>query len=196
MQVLVLKGGPDAEREVSLCSGANVAAALRRAGLAVNEVTIDRPDLAEIQSMAGTVVFPVLHGAWGEGGPLQELLELDGRPKWRLSGSVNWESGPVEVGLFGQYTGEVWDTSVVRDILLVSDDPNANFFRVSDQFRMNLSIAYTIRNNTALDGTRLRFAVNNLFNEAPPLADETYGFLSELYTAYGRVFHIELRKRF
>jgi len=80
MQVLVLKGGPDAEREVSLCSGANVAAALRRAGLAVHEVAIDRPGLAEIEALPGDVVFPVLHGSWGEGGPLQELLEASGRP--------------------------------------------------------------------------------------------------------------------
>lgn len=129
-------------------------------------------------------------------GGLGELLEIDGRPKWRISGSVNWESGPVEVGLFGQYTGKVWDTSVVRDVLLVSNDPNANFYRVNDQFIANLSVSYTIENDTALDGTRLRFAVNNLFNKAPPLADETYGFYSELYTARGRVFHVELRKKF
>lgn len=129
-------------------------------------------------------------------GGLGELLEIDGRPKWRLSGSINWEKGPVEIGLYGQCTGEVWDTSVVRDVLLVSDDPNANFFRVSDQFVANLSIAYTIKNNTPLDGTRLRVAVNNLFNEDPPLADETYGFYSELYTARGRVIHVELRKKF
>lgn len=78
--VLVLKGGPDAEREVSLSSGANVANALRRAGLAVHEFAIDRPGLAELRELPGDVVFPVLHGAWGEGGPLQELLEQDGRP--------------------------------------------------------------------------------------------------------------------
>jgi D-alanine-D-alanine ligase len=80
MDVLVLKGGPDAEREVSLCSGANVAAALRRAGFGVHEVAIARPGLAEIRALPGAVVFPVLHGAWGEGGPLQEILEEDGRP--------------------------------------------------------------------------------------------------------------------
>jgi iron complex outermembrane recepter protein len=85
---------------------------------------------------------------------------------------------------------------VVRDVLLVSNDPNANFYPVKDQFLTNLSISYTVNNKTALDGTRLRFAVNNLFNKAPPLADETYGFFSELYTARGRVFHIELRKKF
>jgi len=129
-------------------------------------------------------------------GGLGELLEIEGRPKWRVSGSVNWEAGPVEIGLFGQYTGKVWDTSVVRDILLVSDDPNANFYRVNDQFLTNLSVSYTINNDTGLNGTRLRFAINNLFDKDPPLADETYGFYSELYTARGRVFHVELRKKF
>lgn len=129
-------------------------------------------------------------------GGLGQLLEADGRPKWRLTSSINWEKGPVEVGLFGQYTGNVFDTSVVRDILVVSDNPNANFFPVQDQFIVNLSIAYEIKNNTLLNGTRIRFAINNLFGEDPPLADEDYGFYSDLYTARGRVFHVELRKNF
>lgn len=129
-------------------------------------------------------------------GSLGELLELDGRPKWRFSGAVNWESGPVDVGLFGSYVGEVWDTSVVRDVLIDTDDPNGNFFRVGEFFTMNFSIAYKIENNTALDGTRLRFAINNLFGEDPPLADEQFGFYSELHSARGRVFHVELRKSF
>lgn len=79
-RILVLKGGPDAEREVSLRSGAMVASALREVGAEVHEVTIDRITLDELRALPGDVVFPVLHGAWGEGGPLQELLELDGRP--------------------------------------------------------------------------------------------------------------------
>ena len=129
-------------------------------------------------------------------GGLGELLEVDGRPKWRFSGSVNWESGPVDVGLFTNYVGEVWDTSVTRDVLLDTDDPNGNFFRVKDQMTVNLSIAYSIDNNTPLDGTRLRFAINNLFDKDPPLADEQFGYYSELHSARGRVFHIELRKEF
>lgn len=129
-------------------------------------------------------------------GGLGELLEIEGRPKWRFSGSINWESGPVDVGLFGNYVGEVWDTSVTRDVLIDTDDPNGNFYRVDDQLLINFSIAYKIENDTALDGTRLRFAINNVFDKDPPLADETYGFFSELHTARGRVFHIELRKEF
>lgn len=127
---------------------------------------------------------------------LGELLENEGRPKWRLSGSVNWESGPVEVGLFGNYVGSVYDTSVTRDVEIVSSNPNANFYKVDDWFTMNFSIAYNIENDTPLDGTRLRFAINNLFDKDPPLADEAYGFFSELHSARGRVFHVELRKKF
>jgi D-alanine-D-alanine ligase len=36
--------------------------------------------LADLKGMPGDVVFPVLHGALGEGGPMQDLLEQDGRP--------------------------------------------------------------------------------------------------------------------
>ncbi|QIG54943.1 TonB-dependent receptor [Altererythrobacter sp. BO-6] len=129
-------------------------------------------------------------------GGLGELLEIEGRPKWRFSGSVNWESGPVEVGMFGQYVGKVWDTSVTRDVLIDTDDPNGNFYRVDDMFTVNFSIAYSIENDTPLDGTRLRFAINNLFDKDPPLADEQFGYFSDLHSARGRVFHIELRKEF
>lgn len=129
-------------------------------------------------------------------GGLGELLEIEGRPKWRFSGSVNWESGPVDVGLFGSYVGEVWDTSVTRDVLIPTDDVNGNFFRVDDFFTMNLSVSYTIDNDTALDGTRLRFAINNLFDEDPPLADENFGYFAELHSPRGRVFHVEIRKTF
>jgi D-alanine-D-alanine ligase len=78
--VLVLGGGPDAEREVSLNSARAVAAALKQTGrYTVVEQTIDRPGLSELHSWKGEVIFPVLHGPFGEGGPMQDLLEMDGR---------------------------------------------------------------------------------------------------------------------
>ena len=150
------------------------------------------PDGQEILDAiaAGTLPLDVTVGGLGE------LLEVDGRPKWRASGSINWEQGPVDVGLFGQYVGSFYDTSVVRDVLVVSDDPNANFFPVDDVFTMNVSVAYTINNDTPLNGTRLRFAINNLFDTDPPLADETYGYYSDLHSPRGRQFAVEVRKKF
>jgi D-alanine-D-alanine ligase len=79
--VLVLGGGPDAEREVSLNSSKGVAEALRAWGrYGVEYRIIDRISLQELKALPGDVIFPVLHGAFGEGGPLQDLMEADGRP--------------------------------------------------------------------------------------------------------------------
>lgn len=76
--VVVLKGGPSAEREVSLASGAAVARALRQLGYDVKEV-----DLAgtEVQLPSGVdAVFIALHGTFGEDGKLQTILESRGVP--------------------------------------------------------------------------------------------------------------------
>ena len=81
IEVAVLRGGPDAEREVSLASGARVLAALRRDPRfkAIDHV-IDRPSRADLRALGADVVFPVLHGPFGEGGELQERLEDAGLP--------------------------------------------------------------------------------------------------------------------
>src|SRR5690625_252753 len=79
-RVVVLKGGPSAEREVSLVSGAECAGALRRAGYDTVEIDAG-PDLAEALAEARPdIVFNALHGRWGEDGCVQGLLEWLGIP--------------------------------------------------------------------------------------------------------------------
>ena len=78
LRVLVLAGGPDRERPVSLLSGATVAAALRQAGHETIERDILPSQLDALDEFAhwhGDVIFPALHGAWGEGGGLQAILD-------------------------------------------------------------------------------------------------------------------------
>ena len=73
--VAVVMGGPSAEREVSLSSGRECAAALRDAGYTVTEVDAG-PDLAVVLSdLKPDVVFNALHGRWGEDGCVQGILE-------------------------------------------------------------------------------------------------------------------------
>jgi D-alanine-D-alanine ligase len=74
MNVTVLFGGPSAEREVSLVSGRAVAAALQEAGHHVFASDISPNDLSALDQPAD-VIFPVLHGQWGESGELQQILE-------------------------------------------------------------------------------------------------------------------------
>ena len=74
-RVVVLKGGPSAEREVSLVSGTECAGALRRAGYDAVEIDAG-PDLPAVLADARPdVVFNALHGRWGEDGCVQGLLE-------------------------------------------------------------------------------------------------------------------------
>ena len=78
-RVTVLMGGPSAEREVSLSSGRECAAALRASGYEVGELD-PGPDLgpglcARLAEGRPDAVFNALHGRWGEDGCVQGLLE-------------------------------------------------------------------------------------------------------------------------
>jgi D-alanine-D-alanine ligase len=79
-KVAVLMGGLSAEREVSLSSGHECAAALRGEGYEVVEVDAG-PDLcAQLRAVSADVVFNALHGRWGEDGCVQGMLEWIGLP--------------------------------------------------------------------------------------------------------------------
>jgi D-alanine-D-alanine ligase len=74
MRVTVLYGGPSAEREVSLVSGRAVIEGLKSMGHAVFASDVSPDDLSGLGHPAD-VIFPVLHGSFGESGELQEILE-------------------------------------------------------------------------------------------------------------------------
>ncbi|HKO38329.1 MAG TPA: D-alanine--D-alanine ligase family protein [Solirubrobacterales bacterium] len=86
MRVAVLAGGRSSEHEVSLRSGAAVARGLRDAGHEAVEVTIGRDggwsaaggSVALVPGgglLEADAAFPALHGAFGEDGSIQGLLE-------------------------------------------------------------------------------------------------------------------------
>jgi D-alanine-D-alanine ligase len=79
MNVTVLFGGPSAEREVSLVSGRAVIDGLRSMGHTVFGSDVSPSDLSGLDHPSD-VIFPVLHGQFGESGELQEILEQRGLP--------------------------------------------------------------------------------------------------------------------
>ena len=90
-RIAVLGGGRSSELEVSLASAASVAAGLREAGHEVLAVEVGhdgvwRAEGEELSFSPGRgwpgveVVFPVLHGPFGEDGTVQGMLELLGLP--------------------------------------------------------------------------------------------------------------------
>jgi D-alanine-D-alanine ligase len=87
LRVAVLSGGRSSEHDVSLASGASVAAGLRAGGHEVLEVRLERDGTWRYEAdelalspgrglLGADVAFPVLHGPFGEDGTVQGLLEL------------------------------------------------------------------------------------------------------------------------
>jgi D-alanine-D-alanine ligase len=76
LSVAVLQGGPSTEAEVSRASAKGVAAALQEAGHRVVRLEVDAFLSESLRTGGYDVVFPVVHGAVGEDGALQGLLEV------------------------------------------------------------------------------------------------------------------------
>lgn len=80
--VAVVMGGPSAEREVSLNTGAAIANALREYGYTnVVEIDLDPRNFGkQLAESKAEVVFNAVHGLYGEDGRLQTLLEIREMP--------------------------------------------------------------------------------------------------------------------
>jgi D-alanine-D-alanine ligase len=79
IHVVVLMGGWSSEREVSLTSGAGVAAALRERGWTrVSELDMQRDVAARLAELKPDIVFNALHGTPGEDGTVQGMMDLMG----------------------------------------------------------------------------------------------------------------------
>jgi D-alanine-D-alanine ligase len=78
--VAVLMGGWSAEREISLKSGAAVAAALQGEGYRVTTIDVARDVAMRLSELKPDVCFNALHGRFGEDGCIQGVLECLGLP--------------------------------------------------------------------------------------------------------------------
>lgn len=76
LRVAVVQGGPSSEAFVSRASAEGVRAALLSAGHQVTCVELDAHTSEALRLGAYDVVFPVTHGAFGEDGCLQGILEV------------------------------------------------------------------------------------------------------------------------
>jgi D-alanine-D-alanine ligase len=112
LNILLLKGGTSSEREVSLISGTEVAKALRSAGHTVQEYDIQKPEVTEAMRKAD-IVYPVLHGGFGEDGTLQKVME---------------EAGLKFVGCPSQACIDAMDKVVSKQIMDREGIRNAKYF--------------------------------------------------------------------
>lgn len=79
LKIIVLMGGWSKERDVSLTSGAGIAAALRERGWSnVTELDMDHDIALRLAELKPDVVFNALHGTPGEDGTVQGMMDLMG----------------------------------------------------------------------------------------------------------------------
>ena len=117
----------------------------------------------------------------------QNLIEANGRPKWRGTASLTWSLGQFQVGAFARYTGAVDETAFV--------DADGNPWRVKSQLTGNLYAQVRIKDAGGLGGDmRWRVGVRNITNEKPPLSSE--GYLGSLYSPYGRYWYTSVTTEF
>lgn len=89
IKVAILLGGPGSEHEVSVSSAKNILENIDRSKFEVFEIFVDRnkkytiggkifeeqDGLQELKNIGVEVVFPIIHGTYGEDGELQSKLE-------------------------------------------------------------------------------------------------------------------------
>ena len=117
----------------------------------------------------------------------EDLIEANGRPKWRATASLTWTLGQFRIGAFARYTGAVDETGFV--------DADGNPWRVESQLTANLYGQITIRDRDQHGGEmRWRIGVRNITDEKPPLTSE--GYLGSLYVPYGRYWYTSIATEF
>jgi iron complex outermembrane receptor protein len=117
----------------------------------------------------------------------QDLIEQNGRPKWRASASVTWRYDGFGIGYYGGYVGAVDDTSASL--------ADGTRFRVDDYMTHSLYAQYEV-DGGPMDNLRLRVGARNLFNTLAPIADNSNGYIGDLYSNRGRQIYFSISKRF
>jgi D-alanine-D-alanine ligase len=116
LHITVMLGGPSAEREVSLRSGAAVAKALRSLGHDVTEV--DPKDGQFDLPPKTDVVFLALHGTYGEDGTVQRRLD---------------ELGALYTGCDAEGSRIAFDKVLTKNRCVEAGVPTANFLVLNSE---------------------------------------------------------------
>jgi D-alanine-D-alanine ligase len=143
-KIALLKGGTSSEREISLISAGFVAKALREAGYNVTEIDIKKPEVTP-EMMKADIVFPVLHGGFGENGEIQKALEGAG------ISYVGCDSNACEIAI---------DKILSKNLMREETIPTANFAvltKGNKAFPANLKLPVVVKPPT--EGSSVGMAI-------------------------------------
>jgi iron complex outermembrane receptor protein len=119
-----------------------------------------------------------------------DIILQDGQPEWRVSGALTWRhnngwGAGVRADLHQRvHRHRRRPRSQRRPVLRRGVDPDQRLRPVR------------FRSGRAVDDVLVRVGSNNIFDEDPPLADETNGYDAAYHSIRGRQVYIDVRKRF
>jgi outer membrane receptor protein involved in Fe transport len=115
-----------------------------------------------------------------------DLIGMDGSPRNRHNLTLSWRKGDWSASVSGFRIGSVYDSGVTladgtRWVLPAMITGNATV-----DYRFDISGVES----------RVRVGVNNFTDERAPLADDYFGYMSDVHSDYGRHYYLDLRFSF
>jgi D-alanine-D-alanine ligase len=132
LNIVVMLGGPSAEREISLRSGAGVVKALRSLGHTVFEIDPKTPDWV-LPPKTDVVCLAPLHGTYGEDGQVQRQLE---------------KLGALYTGCDAEASRIAFDKVLTKQRCLKAGVPTSNFIVASSteaSFPQSLALPLVVK---------------------------------------------------
>lgn len=111
-----------------------------------------------------------------------QLIAQNGRPEWRVFGSVTWRLGPWRAGVSANYTSSFDQPGFLN----LNGDP----WKVDEQLIFNAYGQYEFESIN----TRVRLGARDITDEGPPLADG--GYRGTVHRPYGRYWYLDISTRF
>ncbi|MCM2274476.1 MAG: TonB-dependent receptor [Candidatus Didemnitutus sp.] len=143
------------------------------------------------------------------------VLQEDGRAKLRANGSLTWRIGKWTAGWSSEYYGGSMDPGAALAtgatgqalyealgspsyIKVFHDIGGVVRYRwwIEDTWQHNVYLQHRFgRQKDIHNNVTVRFGITNVFDEEPPLADESRGYQGGTVSAKGRTFYIDITKK-
>lgn len=120
------------------------------------------------------------------GSSVGNLIQREFFPKWRATARVSWRSPNKNWGtsVFVRFVDKVFEPTVAV---------NDQFYYLDTHTTVDL---YLVRRNLLGSKSAIRLGINNVFDQDPPLASETYGYEGELHSNRAQYVYVSISKSF
>ncbi|MDH3351562.1 MAG: TonB-dependent receptor [Gammaproteobacteria bacterium] len=118
-----------------------------------------------------------------------DLIRQNGNPKEKHTLRLSWRNNDWGASMSGVYVSDLVQTA------LTFDDGNGPLYVVPSMYTFNASLDYEFKTFGDTDA-RVRFGINNVFDERAPLADVRFGYWSDVHRDLPRAYYLDLKLDF